>query len=286
MVARPPFLDFSAGAGLYPDAAGQWRLLVVLAASLAGVGGSFWLENQLLPWHSRMDATTPGWSFVLSQASAFGFIAAIALRTKSAAVLQSLVGATLLGYAYVFAGASLIDPRRAVQFAHLIFRAVELGLVAVAAMIVGASLRLLLRQRLALTRSNHRTAAPQYGVGDLMFLTIVFAVGMWLVNLFFDHFDRESQLSEILLAVVRALPAVLPWVWCLSQPRLTPAAAGAVFAWSLVVWGLKAAFDFHATEETVGVVIYLTGLRAAAYAVGALGMALLLRGLGFRWCGE
>ena len=286
---RPVFDPTLAGeepASWYPDAPVQWRLIVVLAAGLVGVVGSFWIEDMLLPWYARMDATTPGWSFVLSEASVLGCIVALAVRARSAAIVQALLAATLVGYTYVFAGAALIDPRRSVQSAHLIFRAVELGLVSVAAMIVGSCLRLLLRQRLALAAGERRDAAPQYGVGDLMFLTVVFAMGMWLVNLFFDHFDRNAQLTDVVLAVVRALPAALPWLWGLTQPRLSPGAILAIIATSLLVWAVKAGLEYHGSGEELWLVIYQTGVRAAAFASGASFSGLLLRGLGFRWCAE
>jgi hypothetical protein len=269
---------------LYPDGPVQWRLLVVLAACIAGVAGSFSLENLLVPWRARMDSTTPGWTFVLSLATVFGFVAALAVQARSAAVVHALFAATLIGYAYVIAGATMIDPRRAVQLAHLTFRAVELGLVSVAAMIVGECVRLLLRQRLALFGDLGGEGATQYGVADLLFLTLVFAVGTWLMNLFFDHFRRDQQLHQVLLAIVRALPAALPWLWGLTQKRLSPRALVAIVGVTIGVWLVKAAFEYEATGEEVGYVLYHTLVRAVAYAVGATACGLLLRGLGFRWC--
>lgn len=268
----------------YPDAAIQWRLALVLLASLVGIAASFWLENILLPWKSRMDRTTPGWAFVLSQASVFGFVAALSIRGRSAAIAQALLAATLIGYAYVIAGSLLIDQRRTVQYAHLIVRGVELGLVSVAAMIVGASVRLLACQRLALHGEDAEKHAAQFSLGDLMFLTLVFAIGVWSVNLFFDHYDREAQLGDVLLSVVRALPAALPWLWGVTQPRLSKKAVLVIVASSAALWAIKTICEYETLADQLPLVMVQVGVRSVAYAAGATATALLLRSLGFRWC--
>ena len=268
----------------YPDAAVQWRLIVVLLAGLLGIVASFWLENMLLPWKARMYRTTPGWAFVLSQASVFGFVAALTIRGRSTALAQALLAATLIGYAYVFAGAGSVDPRRAVQHAHLIVRAVELGLVSVAAMIVGASVRLLAAQRIALFDDHAEKHPPQFSLSDLMFLTLVFALGVWLVNLFFDHFDRETQLGDVLASVIRALPAALPWLWGVTQRKLSLSAVLFIVSSSVALWLIKVLCEFATLGEDFRLVMGQVAVRAVAYAAGATATGLLLRGLGFRWC--
>jgi hypothetical protein len=277
---------------LYANAAVQSRLLLLLAINLAAVAASFSIENLLLPWQSRMDATTPGWCFVLAQASTIGLVAALAIRGGWLAVVEAILAATLLGYAYVLAGSSLIDPRRAIQQAHLIFRAVELGMIVVAAMACGIGARLMLHQRL-LVGSNtdaiehgwgsQQCHRRQYHVGELLFLMAVFAVGLGLVNLFFDHFDRETQLAEIVLAVLRAFPAALPWLWGVTQPKLSPAALAAIVAITIAVMLLKVTIAYTLTGDELTAILMLAVRRAAAYAAGATLNGLALRGLGFRW---
>jgi len=267
---------------LYPEAPIQGRLALMLLLSLAAVAASFYLENMLLPWRSRMDTTTPGWCFVLAQASSLGLAIAIATRGGSFAVVQALLAATLLGYAYVLSGAMLIDPRRALQYAHLIFRAVEMGLVSVAAMALGIAMKLMLHQQLALSGDAAPKSARHFYLGQLMFLIGVLAVGLWLVNLFFDHFDRETQLADIVQAIVRSFPAALPWLWLVLQPRPTLAAIGVVLGNTLVVMAVKV-FIATLTGDELPVILLQATDRAAAYALGAALNGLLLRGLGFRW---
>ena len=268
---------------LYLEAAVQSRLLLLLALNLAAVAASFSIENLLLPWQSRMDATTPGWCFVLAQASVIGVVAALAIRGGWLAVIEALLAATLLGYAYVLAGSSLIDPRRAIQHAHLIFRAVELGMVVVVAMAGGIAARLMLHQRLTLDGRSTGRASRQYHVGELLFLMAVFAVGLGLVNLFFDHVDRETQLADIVLAVARAFPAALPWLWGVTQPKLSPAALATIIAITIAVMLLKMTIAYTLTGDELTAILMQAGRRASAYAAGAMLNGLALRGLGFRW---
>jgi hypothetical protein len=267
---------------IYPEAPIQGRLALVVLFNLAAVAASFYLENMLLPWRARMDTTTPGWCFVLAQASALGLAIAIATRGGSFAVVQALLAATLLGYAYTLSGAWLIDPRRALQYAHLIFRAVEMGLVSVAAMALGIAMKLMLHQRLALAGDAAPKSARHFYLGQLMFLIGVFAVGLWLVNLFFDHFDRETQLAEIVQAIVRSFPAALPWLWLVLQPRPMLPAIGVVLGITLIVMAVKV-FIASLTGDELPVILLQATDRAAAYALGAALNGLLLRGLGFRW---
>src|SRR5581483_1714554 len=172
----------AAAEGLSQEAKIQWRLAIVLVADVLLVAASFSIENALTPWRARMDATTPGWCFVLAAASSIGMITALAVQGGWLAVAEALLGATLLGYAYFLAGASLIDPRRAVQSAHLVFRGVELGFVCVAAMMLGVAFRFMFHQRLTLGSQPTRRATAQYQLGELMFLVVLFSVGLGLVN--------------------------------------------------------------------------------------------------------
>jgi hypothetical protein len=198
-------------------------------------------------------------------------------------VVQSLLAATLLGYAYMLAGAWLIDQRRTIQYAHLVFRAVELGMVGVAAMAAGIGTRLVLRQRLALCGEVPQRVGRQYHLGELMFLIVVFAVGLGLVNLFFDHVDRETQLADILLAIARAFPAALPWLWGVMQPKLTIPALAVIVGLTLGLLLVKAAFDYTLTGDELAAILPQVTRRAAAYAAAATLNGLSLRALGFRW---
>src|SRR5262245_9341980 len=104
----------AAAAGCLSDAAKvQWRLAVVLVANAVWIAGSFSIEDALAPWRTRMDATTPGWCFVLGGSSAVGMVMALAIEGGSLAVAESLLAATLLGYAYFLVGAVQIDLGRA-----------------------------------------------------------------------------------------------------------------------------------------------------------------------------
>src|SRR5262245_41593189 len=140
----------------------QWRLAIVLVANAVLIAGSFSIEDALAPWRMRMDATTPGWCFGLGGASVVGLVMALAVEGGSLAVAESLLAATLLGYAYFLAGAAFIDPRRGLQLAHLVFRGVELGLVCMAAMTLGIAIRLMFRQRLRFGAAPARHAGTQY----------------------------------------------------------------------------------------------------------------------------
>jgi hypothetical protein len=271
---------------LYPDAPAQLRLALIVVMNLAAVAACFFIENLLLPTQVRLDTTTPGWCFVLAQASVLGFVIAMTVRGEPTAVIQSLLVATLIGYAYVFAGLIVLDGHRVVQFAQLVFRAVQLGLVSVAAMALGISLRMILRQRLTLAEvvETEVKRGPQYHLGELMFLTVVFAVGMGFVNLFFNHFQRETQLWEIVLSTLRSLPAALPWLWGVMQKRLSWSVLMLIVASSLVLMVLKTCLEYPLTSDDFSTILERCGRRAVAYAAAATLNGLLLRGLGFHWC--
>ena len=83
--------------GFYSNAAAQSRLAFLLALNLMAVAASFSIENFLLPWQSRMDATTPGWCFVLAQASTIGVVAAIVGITLGVMLLKVEIAYTLTG---------------------------------------------------------------------------------------------------------------------------------------------------------------------------------------------
>jgi len=267
---------------LYPDAKSHSLLALLLAANLAVVGVAFAVENTLWPWRVRMDTTTPGWCLVLAQASMLGFITALAMRSGWASMAQGLMAATLVGYAYVLAGAHLVDPRRPLQLTQLIYRALELGMVSVGSLMLGATVRLLLCQRLALSSDEQRGAA-QFGLADLLFLMIVFGIGLSMTNLFLDHFDRDAQLFAVLLALVRSLPATLPWLWGVTQRRLSPTALVLIVASSVAILLIKVLLEWNTRGELTGEMWQQAGRRGIAYAVAGTANGLALRGMGFRW---
>jgi hypothetical protein len=261
----------------------QSRLAVVLIANIGLVAASFAIEDALTPWRMRMDSTTPGWCFALAGAGATGIVTALTASGGWLAVAESLLAATLLGYAYFLTGAFLIDTGRMLQEAHLVFRAVELGMVSMAAMLLGITLRLVLRQRLTFDGGAARRAAAQYRLGELMFLVVVFAAGLGLINLFFDHFRRETQLADILFSVVRAFPAALPWLWGVTRPKLAALELAVIVGGSICVMLVKATMSYATTSDEFSDALLLAGQRAAAYATAATLNGLLLRALGLRW---
>jgi len=274
------------GAGsLYPDAPAQLRLVAIVVINLAAVALCFFIETQVLPPQPRLDATTPGWCFVLAQAGVLGVVIAMSVRGGPTAVVQSLLAATLIAYAYVLAGVLLLDPRRLVQLAQLIFRAVELGLVSVVAMALGITLRLVFCQRLTLesAAAPESKRAAQYHLGELMFVMVVFGVVLGLLNLFFNHFQRETQLWEVVLSTLRSLPAALPWLWGVMQKRLSWPVLMLIVASSVAFMVLKASIEYPVTSDEFGAILERSGRRAAAYAAAATFNGLLLRGFGFRW---
>jgi predicted MFS family arabinose efflux permease len=192
----------------------------------------------------------------------------------------------LLGYVYVFAGVWLIDPRRPLQYSQLIVRGVQLGLVSVGALTFGTALRLVLRQRLLATRQEQRPTVAQYRLSELMFLIVVVAVGLGFVNLFFDHIDRESQLLEIVLTIVVSFAAALPWLWGASQSQLSPTALALIVVSSLFLMVLNTITTWTVTQQSFVEALQNAGRQTAAYAIGATVNGLVLRALGFRWCGH
>ena len=116
-----------------------------------------------------------------------------------------------------------------------------------------------------------------------MFLVVVFAIGLGFVNLFFDHFDRESQILEVTLAVARTLPATLPWLWGVTQRRLSLAALLVIVAISLIVMLVKMGILYSLATNDLWTIFEQSGRRAVAYAVAGTASGLVLRGLGFQW---
>lgn len=270
---------------LYPDAQAQLRLAAIVVINLTAVAACFFVENLLLFSRARLDSTTPGWCFILAQAGVLGFVIAMTVCKEPTAVVQSLLAATLIGYAYALAGAALRELGRVILFAPLIYRAVQLGLVAVAAMALGISLRLVLGQRLQLAEAEGQGGkrGAQYHLGELMFLTVVFAIALGFANLFFNHYQREQQLWEIVLSTLRSLPAALPWLWGVMQRRLSWSTLVFIVAGSVALMFLKAGIDYTLTDDDFSTILEQAGRRAAAYAAAATLNGLLLRGLGFQW---
>jgi hypothetical protein len=150
-------------------------------------------------------------------------------------------------------------------------------------MALGLTIRVVLRQRLELMRGEGDDAARQYLLGELMFLVVVFAVGMGFVNLFFDHYDRETQLWDVALAALRSIPAALPWLWGVTQRRLSVWDLALILLASATIMGIKIFAAYALTEEESGMILERAWRRAFAYAAGGTFNGLVLRGLGFRW---
>jgi hypothetical protein len=111
----------------------------------------------------------------------------------------------------------------------------------------------------------------------------VFSIGLSAVELFFDHLQRETQLAEIMLSIVRTFPAALPWLWGVTRPELRPRELVAIIAVTLLVMFIKAAVMYWLTSDDIQAVLLAAGQRAAAYATAATLNGMLMRGLGLRW---
>jgi hypothetical protein len=267
----------------YPDGPAHLRLGVVLALNLLLVAGAFYAENVLWPWQARMDLRTPGWAMVLAQTVVLGFVAALTNRAGWIAVVLGLLAATLLAYAFFLAGTWLIDITRALQTAYLISRAVQLGLVGTIVLTLGVAVRLILRQRLALRTEPLADAVPQYCLSELMFLVAACSVGFGVLNLFAYDFEREDQVFALADSLLRALPGTLPWLWLVTQPRVTVRAIVWVFLATAGLAGAKIVWDHALTRQEASEILCDARLRAAAFTGGAVFNGLLLRALGFRW---
>jgi hypothetical protein len=280
-----PALGQRAGSAgpLYPDGPAHARILIILAANLALVAAAFYSENQLWPWQARMDLRTPGLGLMLAQTVVLGFAVGLATRAGWLAMMLGLLAATLLGYAFFYSGMWLIDPRRALEIAFLISRAVEVGIVGTSMLILGVAVRLVLRQRLALESEPSAEATPQYQLRELMFLIAACALGLGLSNLFAYDFERELQVFALVDSLARAAPAALPWLWLVTQPRVTLRAIVWVIVISVVLAGMKIVLDHALTREEAYEILCDARLRAAALTGGAVFNGVLLRALGFRW---
>lgn len=271
------------GAALVADARGLGWLALLLGLNLAAVTAVFALEDRFWPWCRRMETMTPGWCFVLAQAAVLGFVTVVAIRGKWVAVAYGLLSATLLGYAYCFAGRWNIASFRDLESSQLVFRSVVLGLVTVAAVVLGMCIRLMLRQRLRMAEAIPHERRMQHSVRDLLFLMAVFAVGLGSINLFLDHFDREMQIWQIVVAVAVTFPAVLPWLWGATQRRLTAASISAIVLASLALIGIKSFVIYGMTGQELSEVILQAEYRAAAFTFAGILNGLLLRVAGFSW---
>jgi hypothetical protein len=241
------------------------------------------VEGAVSPQGFTIEQKSPAWCFALGQAGAVGFIAALAVRGNCLAIAQALLGATVFAYTYVFAGREHLDPSRPLQVSQLIYRGVELGFVAVAGLIFGILARRLLSQRILRAPAGGRNRIIQYSLRDLMVVLFECGLALTIVNTFFNHFDRESQLIEIAAIVARSLPAAIPWLWAITQPRMSAATFAAVGGASLLLLGLKAAIDCAAMSGDLADVVALAGERATAFALAGAVNGVALRGLGFRW---
>jgi hypothetical protein len=264
------------------DTRNHLLLGIVILGNLAAVAACLLIENVLRPWQSPADMATPGWCLIAAQAELLGFTAALVLRNGWAGIAHGLMAATLMAYAYGLTGVWLVDERRPLQVTQVIFRALEFGMLSVAALMVGSTVRLLFCRRLAHER-EHDPAARHFGLRDLMFLTVVFGIGLSMCNLFLDHFERDVQLFALGRAFVRSLPATLPWMWGAVQRQLTWKALVTIVAISLAVMVTKALVEGGQSGEMNPELWHHAGRRAAAYAFAGTMNGLLLRGLGFRW---
>jgi hypothetical protein len=266
----------------YPDARDQALLAVFVLVNLGAAAIAFPLEGILSLGTVRIDASTPGWCFVLAQAGVLGFVAALTFRGAWMATVQGLMAATLLGYAYVYTGQWWIDERRILDYSHLVYRGLEIGMVSFAALILGVGVRLIVQQRMLLQEEHDAGRASQYSVRDLLFLMAVFAVGMGFVNLFFNHSLREEQLLEVGWAVLQTLPAAVPWLWVTVRRRLPLGSALAILAASLLLIGANAVVGALSTTAQIADVVKVAALSGAAFAVAGAVNGLVLRWLGFR----
>jgi hypothetical protein len=220
---------------------------------------------------------------MLAQTVVLGFAVGLATRAGWLAVTLGLLAATLFGYAFFYSGTWLIDPRRALQMAFLISRAVEVGLVGTTMLILGLATRLVLRQRLALGREDTAEVSPQYRLRELMFLTAACAMALGVLNLFAYDFNRELQVSSLADALMRAAPATLPWLWLVTQPKVTLRAIVWVTMLTVALTAVRIVWDHALTRREAYEILCDARLRAAALTGGAVVNGLLLRALGFRW---
>jgi hypothetical protein len=267
----------------YPDAPAHARLVALLAATLWLVYISFGLENQFTPWSQRMDQFSPGWAWASSQAVASGVAIALAVRGGWFSVAQGLLGATLLAYAYVLGGLSLIETRRAFQAAVLVSRGANLGLAAACVLTAAVAARICLRQRLALRSEELDSHAKHFSLAELLFLTAACAVGLRIAQEFTFDVTRDHQFYYIAVTLVRTLPATLPWLWLLTLDRPTTRLFSAVAAISAIVFVVKFALAATVASDPPIQVLLQIALTSLACTLCAVLNGLLLRCLGFRW---
>ena len=268
---------------LFRDLQSQVCLGLFMAVNVVLVWASFRIESIFLPWQTRLDVTTPGWCFALGQAGVVGAAVALSYRRNATLVVHALLVATLVAYAYALAGLWQGEPRSTLQYSRLLLRAVDLGVLSVAGLILGVTVRVLFGERIVAGDQAIDSARRQYGVRGLIFLMFVCGISLGVVNVFFDHADRNAQLAEAANAIVRALPASLPWFWGVMQKRLSVRALILIVVSSLALWYAKAIITYVTTHGPWTEIIEQTGQRAAAYAIAGAINGSLLRGLGFGW---
>ena len=267
----------------YPDGPAHARLLVLVAIGAGVVALSFMMEDLFLPWRVRMYQFTSGWATALAQSIAVAVACALAVRGGWLSVAQGLLAATIAAYAYSLGGLWIIDPARSLQTAHVVSRGVQLGLVSAVALTLGVAARLVLRQRLALAGERLDERACSFNMTELLFLTAACAAGLGVAKLFAYDFHRDDQVFEIAVVLLRALPATLPWLWLLTQPRPTLRGLAGALAIGGSVALIKVIVEPIVTGHDAEEVRQRVALSSLAYTITASANGLLLRWMGFRW---
>lgn len=267
---------------------GLWspqRLALLVWLNVVAVAASVWIEQWLLLDSTAFGMRPPRWWLALGQAAALGLILTSAVQDRRAAIVNSILTGTILGYVYALSGASVIAERLAVERVDLVFQAVELGCVCCAGMAIGAAARFVGRWQLSPTdlAISETSGHAQYSVADLLFLTGVIGVTLGLINLFLEDEIREAQLWGIGATVALVVPASLPWLWGVSQNRLTPAFAVVIPLLSVGLLLFLALREYTLTFGPFAAILEHAGQRTAALAFAATINGLAIRALGFSW---
>jgi hypothetical protein len=260
------------------------RLALLFGANVLIVAASVWLEQVFFSDASGPNLHSPRWWFALGQAAAMGFILTTGLPDRRAAIVQALVAGISIGYTYAFVGATVVAERLAIERVELVFQAVELGWVCAAGMAIGAVTRFVARWHLApAALASAEPAQGQYTVADLLFLMSVIGVSLGLFNLFLEEESREAQLWRIGTTVGLAVPASLPWLWAVSQNRLSVGFAVAIPLLSAGLLLFLALTENALTGNDFAAILEHAGQRTAALTIAATLNGVALRGLGFAW---
>jgi hypothetical protein len=247
------------------------------------VAASVWLELWFFS-DIRPALHTPWWWFVLGQAAALGFILTAGVPDRRAAIVQAILAGLSIGYTYALVGATMVDPRLAQAHVEVVFQAVELGCVCAAAMVLAAVVRFVARWQLAPARlAREDQPSGQYTVADLLFLTGVIGVGLGLFNLFLVEEARETQIWRAGATVALAVPASLPWLWGVSQNRLSVGLALCIPLISVGLLLFLALTEYALTCEDFAAILEHAWQRTAALTSAATLNGLAVRGLGFAW---